>query len=63
MVRQPKGAATFLFTDIESSTRLIEDVGEARYSTTSATRDGTQILSPERLEPRELGFASRDAAP
>jgi predicted ATPase len=31
MVRQPQGAVTFLFTDIEGSTRLIEEVGEARY--------------------------------
>jgi predicted ATPase len=31
MVRKPDGAVTFLFTDIEGSTRLIEEVGEARY--------------------------------
>jgi class 3 adenylate cyclase len=31
MVRQPDGAVMFLFTDIEGSTQLIEEVGEARY--------------------------------
>jgi predicted ATPase/class 3 adenylate cyclase len=31
MAQQPDGAVTFLFTDIEGSTRLIEEVGEARY--------------------------------
>jgi predicted ATPase/class 3 adenylate cyclase len=32
MVRQPSGTVTFLFTDIEGSTRLLEELGTRRYS-------------------------------
>ena len=31
MTRQPRGLVTFLFTDIEGSTRLLQELGEARY--------------------------------
>ena len=29
----PEGIVTFLFTDIEGSTRLLTDIGDAAYST------------------------------
>jgi predicted ATPase/class 3 adenylate cyclase len=32
MVRQPSGTVTFLFTDIEGSTRLLGELGTSRYS-------------------------------
>jgi class 3 adenylate cyclase len=28
----PSGTVTFLFTDVEGSTRLLEEIGEARYA-------------------------------
>jgi class 3 adenylate cyclase len=31
-VAPPRGPVTFLFTDIEGSTRLLDELGESRYA-------------------------------
>jgi len=35
----PTGTVTFLFTDIEGSTRLIEELGEERYDRRSGSKN------------------------
>ena len=40
MSRLPRGTVTFLFTDIEGSTRLLHELGEAPYAEALAARLG-----------------------
>ena len=46
----PSGQVTFLFTDIEGSTKLLDEVGEARYEEALAEHrvlyDGGSCTSP-----------------
>jgi class 3 adenylate cyclase len=50
-LRFPSGTATFLFTDIEGSTRLIEELGEEGYV---ASRRSRQLHGDRRRSKADL---------